>query len=61
MPGKKSKTDKKSPKQTESIELSEEQASQVRGGADGSVRNWDMNIGGSPTLNPTNKTLKQKP
>jgi len=60
MPGKKSKTDKKSPKQTESIELNEEQASNVRGGADGSVRTMDPTnaLPGSPS-NLTIKALKQ--
>lgn len=57
MPNKKPNPDKKKSKQPKSVELNEEQSSQVRGGADGSVRNWDMNPGGSPTLNPSTKTF----
>jgi len=66
MPNKKSNSEKKNSKQPKANELSDEQASQVRGGADGSVRNWDLNPGSasptlnpaSPTLTPTNKTIK---
>lgn len=62
MPNKKSNQDKKKSKQPKSIELSGEQATQVRGGADGSVRNWDMKTAGSPTLNPAIKIpFKNKP
>lgn len=41
MPNKKPKSDKKNSKQPKSLELTEEHASSVRGGADGSVRAMD--------------------
>ena len=61
MPDKKSKSDKKNSKQLKSIELNEEQASNVRGGGDGSVRSMDpTNALPAVQFNPKELTLDQK-
>lgn len=59
MPDKKPNSDEKDPKQPQTIELNEEDASEVRGGAD-VFRSMDpTNAVPGPLSKVTSKTLKQ--
>jgi len=59
MPDKKPNSDEKDPKQPQTIELNEEEAAEVRGGAD-QFRSMDpTNAVPGPLSNLTSKTIKQ--
>lgn len=61
MPKKKPNPEKKNSKQARSVEMSDKKASQVRGGADGSVRTMDpTNAVPGSLSNLTIKSLKAK-